>query len=203
MPALAPTYPGGPWYSVSMTITADWPLEGKSIEALVAEVEKLQAKIAAADVPGERPVVSSAAGSGEATPEATPRTAPARPVVAATPATAYPATTPGYAPASYASTCQPAPYMPPTSARFICVARLSNPQRKAAMAEAFGKAKAEADELAEAAGGKLGQVATLKHYVISGVPDEYRPGAGGYTVVMSQPAEAEFCIKVQAQFRLE
>jgi len=186
MPAPAPAFPGNNWYSASTTVTAEWPLESTTIETLVAEVEKLQAKIAAADVPGERPVVSSAAGNSASTPEATPRMVPARPVVAATPATgysatsstpvpagAYPTVTPGYATPSaclVGSSCYvaAATYTPPTSARFVCVSNLSDAQRKTALAEAFSKAKTQAAELAETAGCKLAPLVSIERLVTYG-----------------------------------
>jgi hypothetical protein len=266
-PATAPAYPtpapppgvprpGNGWYSVSTTITADWPLEGSTIEALVVEVEKLQAKILAADLPGERPTVKPAADAGESKEGTARSTAPVRPAVPSTPVpppTVYLDTTPRYstppsnAPASpYGSTpppssgyspaaSYPAPrycapgmscavmpcgVMPSTITRFVCVAKPSDQQRKTALAEAFGKAKTQAAELVEAAGGKLGPVATLNRFVTytpcsnpaPGYPSDYTPyatpvcfpsSAYGNDAVTSQPNETEFRIQIHVQFRIE
>lgn len=231
-----------------MTIAADWPLEGKDIETLTAEVEKLQAKIGAADLLGERPTVKPAADGGE-TKEGTMRpTAPVRPAASSTSAPYHTPSSPSYAPASpygstpppssgyspaasysaptYCAPGMPCPVMPcsvppPSMTRFICVAKPSDQQRKAALAEAFGKAKTQAAELVEAAGGKLGPVATLNHYVTytpcfnpaPGYPSDYTSYAvapvcyplavSGNDALTSQPNEAEFRIQIQVQFRIE
>ncbi len=113
----------------------------------------------------------------------------------------------------------PCSVTPATSARFVCVSKLSERQRKAALAEAFGKAKSDAAELAEAAGGNLGPVVSLERLMTyeqsnaaSRRPSDWDPyatpvcyplGACGNEAVMNQPNEIEFRIRVQAQFRLE
>jgi len=225
MPAPAPAFPGNNWYSASTTVTAEWPLESTTIETLVAEVEKLQGKIAAADLPGERPTVTSAAGSGESAREAAPpRTAPARPAVSSTPAMAYPATTPSYTPpipCPGAAPCSVAPamYNAIPNVRCACVFRLSDRVRKAALAEAFANAKGQAAELAEAAGGKLGAVATLNRSVHFAARCPVNSSSGGYSTyaypssvamdvsaheaTMTDPNEIHVQIQVQAHFRLE
>jgi uncharacterized protein YggE len=250
-PAATPAYPTPAyatpvfmpdgWYSVTMTITADWPLEGKDIETLTPEVEKLQAKILAADLRGERPTGKPTAAGGESKEEAARPIAPVRPAVSSTPASYSAPSTPSYAPASpYGSTPPPssgyspatycAPGMPcsvmpcgvapPSMTRFVCALKLPDQQRKAALAEAFGKAKTQAAELAEAAGGKLGPVATLSRFVAftpcnpaPGCPSDYSPyvtpvcyppaARGTSEAVTNQPAEIEFHIQIQAQFRIE
>jgi len=191
---------------VSMTIAADWPLAGDSPEALLTAAEKLQGKIVAADLAGIKPA-GKRGGDNE------PEEAPARTFDPYTPrAYATPAPYGSAGPAYYVPAGTTAPGMP----RFVYAARLTDAQRKAALAEACAKAKTQAKELAEAAGVKLGGIASLSHNitVMSGAggfdPNVCYPPAPGHAFGLSDdeglnhtPGEIEFRIQVRGQFQLQ
>jgi len=205
-PGAATSAPGWDSYIVSMTIAADWPLAGDSPEALLTAAEKLQGKIVAADLAGIKPA-GKRGGDNE------PEEAPARTFDPYTPrAYATPAPYGSAGPAYYVPAGTTAPGMP----RFVYAARLTDAQRKAALAEACAKAKTQAKELAEAAGVKLGGIASLSHNitVMSGAggfdPNVCYPPAPGHAFGLSDdeglnhtPGEIEFRIQVRGQFQLQ
>jgi hypothetical protein len=88
------------------------------------------------------------------------------------------------------------------SVTLVYAATISSQQRKAILAEAFRKAKLEAAEMAEAAGGKLGAVTD-----VSGGTAPWMPPAGtsadGNEAWAPDPGEIRFRATVNAKFRLD
>jgi hypothetical protein len=203
----------------------------------VAE-EKLRDKIVAADLAGlvepeKRPDDKGEAGGRTfSLPGSHPPPAIASPYA---PPGAYPSTTsttplyppcpsypcPSYPCPSWDPYQRPAGFVPPSPpgvAQFNYVARLPAERRKAAAADAYAKAKAQAEELADAAGAKLGPLVSLNSSV-SSTSAEVRPGYIAGCAVMApivgdgsasrdneamftEPREIEFHIQVTAQFGL-
>jgi uncharacterized protein YggE len=208
-PPPAPTLriPGGEtaapaWgaYAVSTTFSADWPLEAEGAEGLLIAAQKLQEKILAADLLGSKPNEKGRGDRGAAQ------------VVGPTAVEPY---TPPPLPNDYpaASFYTPSAGAPSGAPRFVYVARISVQQRKAALAEACAEAKIQAAELAEAAGAKLGAVASLKHNIVGITPGSgYGPQVFercGIAVLNDDegigllPGEIRLRIQVQAQFELQ
>jgi uncharacterized protein YggE len=165
--------PPATFVTVMASLTADWKLRGENQEAVLRESEALKQKIEAADLLGMNgdeelspeeqtlrttsgdsarivvpmPVPSSIAMSCSPAP-----TSNSRGICGAVPPVIYPAALP--APSTFS--------MVDCSPKFVFVARVSNEQRKAALAEAFKEAKRHAAELAEASGGSLGTLQTVR-----------------------------------------
>jgi len=205
-----PSAPGWGCYIVSATIAADWPLAGDSPEALLTAAEKLQEKILAADLAGVKPAASRGDDREPEEGPSPPFDPYGTPPYQVPPACPGPA--PGAGPACYVPAGAAAPGMP----RFAYAARLTEGQRKAALAEACAKAKTQAKELAEAAGVKLGGIASLSRNINTLARAEgldanvcYPPvpahafGLGDDEGLSHTPAEIGFIIIVSAQFRLE
>jgi hypothetical protein len=149
--------PPKPYVTVMESVTADWKLSGETQEDILKESEKLKDKIEEADLPGLK--------SDEKLP---PEEETLRLNVVMMP----------YYPTSGVSTIEPTnallspPGMSfPTSTAFtvvncepkyLFVARLSEKQGKTLEAQAFAKAKSQAESLTEAAGCKLGAILTFK-----------------------------------------
>jgi uncharacterized protein YggE len=121
--------------TVNCTLTAEWPLPEMNEEDLLVRTKELQDKITAADLAGLKEPK-----------ERTPEEAELEEELAAM-------SSDRYYDDSEAKPGEPA---------FVYLASISETELDKAMEEAFGKAKLKADRLARAAGGKLGELATLK-----------------------------------------
>jgi hypothetical protein len=192
-------------YVAVVTLTAQWTLKAETAEdALVAGEairKKVQAVFGDAKLteklsPEEQELLEESRGSG-----------PAPIWVPATPG-------PTFAPPTTASAV---PVMPSFNANFMYVAELSAQQRKAALAEAFAKAKAQAAEIAEATGTKLGRIESVNGEISGArVPNngpyaQMQPGPlmppGGNEndseATAADPAGLEIHVRISAQFRLQ
>jgi uncharacterized protein YggE len=192
-------------FSATATVTAEWPLDAETTEQALATAEAIRKRIAAADLTStkgadklsaeEQELLEESRGGGTTTVTPQPMFAPA-PSVA-------------YVEPSGAGNSQPFQYVAPISAQ----------QRKAALAEAFVKAKTQAAEVAEAAGGKLGPIVSVSGEASGTRPPfvygPYGPEAGyafgmppgmnesDGEAVSTDPARLEFRVRVSAQFRLQ
>lgn len=206
--------------SVTLTLTADWPLEGDTPEELLLEARALREKIEAADIADTKDAETRSAEQPrvlEAGPRAVLEMAPPAPLRPSqpTPATSVPRT--------FVGPARPSPTFgfPPRSGAamaaggpsFRYVARLSGQQRKAALAEAFNKAKAEASELAEAAGARLGPLAELSGevtayrrgptYPIASAGPPLPPALHENEAIAFSTEAIEFRVHVRAKFNLK
>jgi hypothetical protein len=156
------------------SLTADWKLRGENQEAILRESEALKQKIEAADLlgmngdkelsPEEQSLRTS---SGDGARIIVPIPVPSNIAMSCPPAPASNSrgicrTVP---PVIYPTVPPPEPNtftMIDCSPKFVFVARVSDEQRKAALADAFKEAKRHASELAEAGGGSLGPLQTVR-----------------------------------------
>jgi hypothetical protein len=212
-PAYAPSPVPAPTIAVSYvatgTLTSEWSLEANTAEQALLAGEAIRKKVLAADLVGDKAPEKAPAGEPEP-PYATLGGAhpQSQTAVARTPAAPYaPVTCDPF----FGRTAVPAVATP--SPTFVYVATISSQQRKAALAEAFQKAKSQAAEMAEAAGGKIGAVATVN----GGVSNFSTTGGFGACAVMppaptpsdnnvmlrGDPNHCDFQARVYAQFRLE
>ncbi len=120
--------------SISSTVTAEWPLTAKTPEELLTFADELQNKVEAADLAGLKE-------PKKLTPEETELQEELAQM-----STQY-----GY------DENQPKPGVP----QFAYVARVSEQEREKALAEAFEKAKRQAEKLAAAAGAHLGNLSSI------------------------------------------
>jgi uncharacterized protein YggE len=120
--------------SISSTLTATWPLKEESHEKLLLLVQRLQDKIKAADLSGSKETEKLSAEEQESEEEATQM-------------------------ASQFGMGEE--QQQPNQPQFMFVAVLLKADRQKAMAAAFVKAKAQAAELAKAAGVELGPLVGL------------------------------------------
>jgi uncharacterized protein YggE len=196
-PTVAPPTSPPTFVTASMTLAAQWRLEGETLEQILIAAESLQERIAIADVPGNR--------------AATPLPSEERePAEQGNTSGAYPGTplnmpVPYYAPPTQSCTSAAGP--------FVYVAKLSDSERKKALAEAFEQAKRQAAELAEAAGSGLGSIASLDResgpYIVD-LPTYNSPGYSFPTAVGSDQNEAvaaspdalAFAVRVRVSFHL-
>ncbi len=125
--------PVKPPVAVTTMLTANWPLTGDTTEKLLLAAEAVHEKINAADLAG-----------GKEAPKLSPEEQEAAEEMAAAPS-------PG----------GDEEQVKPGEAHFVFLARLSPKDRQTALAEAFAKAKAQAAELAKAAGAGLGPLTGL------------------------------------------
>ena len=120
---------------VSSLLTAEWPLEGETSEKLLLAAELLREKIKAADLGGAKEAEKLSPEEQEAAEE----TAEQMPqMISSDEETAEPG--------------QP---------HVLFVAKISPKERQAAVVKAFARAKSEAADLAQAAGGELGRLVSL------------------------------------------
>jgi uncharacterized protein YggE len=187
----------------SMTLTAQWPLEAAGTDEMLAAARRLEEKIIAADVTGGN------------TPD---KLSPAEQELVEEGIVPMPAGPPTLSAVPYAVP-QNGPYYPAPSggevieqraAPFVYVARLTDPQRKKALADAFAQAKSRAAELAEAAGARLGPLASLSGDASSAGAAMYVPPSEVNAATACNENEAVspsadglgFTIRVYASFHL-
>ena len=120
---------------ISSHLTAEWPLKGKDTESLLLEINQLQETINAADLAGKKDLEKLGGEDEEVTQELE--------GVAAGPDGIDP------------SQGQPG------AAAVTLVSKLTPQERAGALADAFKKAKAQAQEIAQAAGAALGPLRQL------------------------------------------
>jgi hypothetical protein len=186
-------------YSATGTLTAEWSLAATTAEQAVLAGEAIRKKALAADLAGDKARGDASAGDQEL-PHATVTCGGAPPqvqmAVAQNP----------YACVAWNPYATP-PAVASPSSTFLYVATISSQQRKAALAEAFGKAKSQAAEMAEATGGKLGPVnAVLGAIGNSGPwPSTVAPASDNETIA-ADPGDAgamRFHARVSARFHLD
>jgi len=198
-PVYAPPPPAVPAETdiATGTLAGEWALGGANTteQALLAG-EAIRKKVLAADLKGDK-------ARGDAADDKELPSATVTPVGAPQVQTAVaqnPYTGALWPPNAVPASASPAPV-------FSYVATISSQQRKAALAEAFGKAKSQAAEMAEATGGKLAAVDA----VIGAISNSGRPHAAplpvtppdGNEAVAADPGEMQFHVKVSARFHLE
>ena len=119
--------------TISCTLTAQWPVKEDSHDKLLLLSQRLQDKIKAADLSGSKETEKASAEEEEFEEEASQMSN------------------------QFGEDSQQQPNQP----QFLFVAMLPKAERQKAMAEAFVKAKAQAAELAHAAGVELGPLVGL------------------------------------------
>jgi uncharacterized protein YggE len=173
--------------TVESTITAEWPLTMKTTDEMLAFVESVQSKVEAADLGGTKQPKKLTPEEEELQAEMA-------------------QTMMGY------ESGQQKPGVP----AFAFVARLPAKERGEAQTMAFAKAKAQAQQLAAAAGSKLGKLSSLSGNATPS-NDDYNSRnvyamrmfmsqvAGGQEeeAIVPQPGMATFQVTVSATFRLE
>jgi hypothetical protein len=224
---IAPTQPRSPrsagpteLYAATATLTIEWPLKAETVEQAVLAAEAIRKKVAAGNLMGGKAAEKLPADEQELldeqpiAPRATSQLVP-RAVVETLPdgrnVTRYvsqevvTATGPG---GLFPGGFGPTP--------FLYVATISSPQRKALLAEAFGNAKSQAAELAEATGGKLGAIRSVGGEVSNSKPCDriivsspiatpsiLAPNENRNEATAADPGDLKFYAKVHALFRLE
>ena len=177
-------------FHVTATVTADWPLSGEGIDQRLIAAEALKTKIEAADVAGLRtpdqftPEENELIEEMEVPPGSYPSSAYAQPT--------------GYSPGRYGSswepvlepTLSPPGVAPPNQPNFVYVAKITDQQRKAAMAEAFATAKQQASELAGAAGKSISDLVSLHGYSQSAATMDPASYEGPYSPPVSFSIDA-------------
>ncbi len=126
---------------ISAKLTAEWPLKGKDSESLLLEIDQLQETIKAADLSGKKELDKLGGEDEELTQE-------------------LEGMNPGYG-------NDPSQTQPGTPA-FTLVSKIAPPERAQALADAFKKAKAQAQEISEAAVAALGPLRQLSSLVQPG-----------------------------------
>jgi hypothetical protein len=194
-----------------IVITAQWPLNVETPEEALVAGERIRKAVFAADKDGLKIIGKLSATELELINQSR------------GPMAAQPSATPGAPDVFFGRTpVQPVvPYGPSTGLvgiSFHYVAAISPQQRKAAVAEAFAKAKAQAAEVAEAAGGKLGPIKSINGQANSGnygfavpyspyaaAPMPMPPGISDdqNEVHAPEPAGLEVRVNVSAQFHLQ
>ncbi len=142
-------------FTASATLTVDWSLQGDGLEQVLIAAEALKEKILAADlknIGAPENLSTDELQAEEIAEEAAGRTRRYVPVTTFDGGTTGPYESVRWF--SWGTT-------EPDAAQFLFVATISPQERKAAMAEAFAKAEANARELVEAAGKQLGPLAGL------------------------------------------
>jgi uncharacterized protein YggE len=120
-------------YSVSTTLSIEWPLKAESPEQLLVVVETLREKIKAADVAGTKNAEKASSEEEEEAEEA----------------------------AGMSRSFGGEEQVKPGEPMFVFVAPIPAEQQTKALAQAFAKAKAQAEQMAAAAGVTLGPLASL------------------------------------------
>jgi hypothetical protein len=127
-------------FVASMTLRADWPLQGDDIDALVASAATIREKVLAADLTADKVKHAMTPEEQELVEEA-----------AMTPSSTPPPSGMFASPSADGR----------AGVAFVYVAVISDEQRKTLMANGFAQAKKAAEELAEAAGKHLGDLVSL------------------------------------------
>jgi hypothetical protein len=192
-------------YSATGTLTAEWSLAATTAEQAVLAGEAIRKKALAADLAGDK-APGKASADAEESPDETHFGAPPQVQMAVT--------RNPYACVAWNPYATP-PAVASPSSTFLYVATISSQQRKAALAEAFGKAKLQAAELAEAAGGKLGAATTVSGWVANSGCSPWPPfgvampatfvgmSPDGSEALAADPVAMRFCARVNATFRLD
>jgi uncharacterized protein YggE len=182
-PSTSPNYGIQTYYTVTSSLTADWKLLGESQEDVLRESQRLKEKVEAADLLGLKgdkklpaeeeslraSLMSYSVPMVVAAPCGVSYSPPATPVM--TDESSQPIAPVNYPqPTVYQPVYQPVYRVGPSAIdstpKFLFVARVTDAQRKAALAEAFAEAKSHAAELAEASGSSLGPIQTVRSTVI-------------------------------------
>jgi hypothetical protein len=174
--------------TVQCTLTAEWPLSKETDEELLIQTKELQDKVAEADLAGLKEAKKLSPEEAELEEELAAMSSG------------------GYYEESEAKPGEP---------QFLYLARISEAELDKALEEAFGKAKAQAERLARAAGLKLGELATLRRIDSPyDVYDEYSYYASPYrsmppTAVADEteshspkPESVKFQFRVEATFQM-
>lgn len=181
---------------VSASLTAEWKLKGKTSDELLLEIHELQTAIEKADLGGL---------------EAASKLSPAEQEIVEE-----------MEDSGYGGFGESEQYQPGKPV-FMFAAAISPEDREQATAEAFAKAKAQADRLAKAAGAKLGTLKTLSGGMSGADSEDMASGIYGwssYPVVSSiaaemqrddsrdeavglKPGKVKFIITVNASFAIE
>jgi hypothetical protein len=207
-------------YAATSTLTIEWPLQADTVEQAMLAGEAIRKKIAAAgDLLGGKAAEKLPADEQELLDEQSglheTRQTISRPVVETLSG--------GQQAVRYVTeevvSASGGVFLPvaPGAPSFQYVATISSPQRKALMAEAFGNAKSQAADLAEATGGKLGTVRSVSGDVSNFKPnnrfmDVYTPTPAPLLLSPEEssnetmatcPGGLRFYAKVHALFRRE
>jgi uncharacterized protein YggE len=149
-------------YAATATLTVDWPLKAETVEQAVLAGEAVRKKVQAADLMGGKAAEKLPDDEQELLDELGPS--------ANLPGIPSTRLVPGVGPNAGRYVQEvfegPSGLVP----SFLYVATISSQQRKAVLAEAFGNAKSQAAELAEAAGGKLGALQNTSGEVSNSKP---------------------------------
>lgn len=146
-----PSKNAAPAMTLSTTLKAQWPLSAKDADALLVESLELEAKIKAADLPGDKPAPAAVAGPGNKAAELAQEEVNEE-------AVAFNNNGDG----------QPNPRDP----LFLFVGNVSDEDRDKARAAAFNKARDDAERLATAAGRGLGAIRLLASNAMPNVPSD-------------------------------
>lgn len=182
-------------FTVSVSLTAEWPLEADGPEQMLLATQALQEKVRAADLAGTKDAEALSPEEQELAEEMSDMM--------------------GFSGEQEAKPGEP---------HFLYVARISEEDRDKAFAEAFAKAKEQASRLAQAAGARLGPLVALSGQGGGGIEfgdDMYgyeyqsylrrligthggmnEPGLKDEAVA-SDPGSLSFAFYVKATFRLE
>ncbi len=208
-------------YGATCTLTVEWPLAAETVEQAVLAGEAVRKKVlAAGDLMGGKAAEKLPADEQELLDEIGPRATVSqvisRPVAETGPngqqVIRYVQEEVVTAPGAYT-------YFPtaPRVPSFLYVATISSPQRKALLAKAFGNAKSQASELAEATGGRLGVVHTMIGEVTNSKSFERgvnvfpamssscipMPDQNSSEAIAADPSGLKFYARVHAVFLLE
>ncbi len=208
-------------YGATCTLTVEWPLAAETVEQAVLAGEAVRKKVlAAGDLMGGKAAEKLPADEQELLDEIGPRATVSqvisRPVAETGPngqqVIRYVQEEVVTAPGGYT-------YFPtaPRVPSFLYVATISSPQRKALLAKAFGNAKSQASELAEATGGRLGVVHTMIGEVTNSKSFERgvnvfpamssscipMPDQNNSEAIAADPSGLKFYARVNAVFLLE
>ena len=156
-------------FVASTTLRADWPLTGDDTDAIVAAAATIREKILAADLTAKKPAQDLSAEEQELVEES------------------------AIAPHQQGSSGFAMQVLSDGKAgvAFVYVAVVSDEQRKKLMANGFAQAKKEAEELAEAAGRRLGELSHVYCQMEnhSTVGRNYGPEYAGSVLVSSDEHE--------------
>jgi uncharacterized protein YggE len=173
--------------SVTVRLTAEWPLEGETTEDRLLVSHQLQEKIKTAELSGRQSEEAMTPEEEELAEEMAEMS-------------------------SYGQTTKPGE---PT---FVFVTRISDEEQSKAMAEAFAKARTQAERLAKAAGQSLGKLRSLSgsaapgqsegqdyqymRYMASMLGQSFSGPPGESEAVGPQPGKVQYHVMVSAAFDL-
>ncbi len=160
--------------TVTANLTAEWPLDAKSSEETLAYTKDIQDRVTAADLAGMK-------DANDLTPEAEELDEEMQQMMESM---------------SYGEQ-----ETPPGEPHFFFVATLTTKAREEAMAEAFARAKAQAEQLAKSAGIQLGSLASLKCFANQSEaadPGYYDDGSS-YRIRMMLARQAQLSGEANAQ----